>query len=102
MRESTGGGVWGAVVWSWDAAAALTVTLALPVMLLVTVSVAVTVWLPAVTKVTLLLKVWAPLSPDTKDRKSGVEGKRVDLGGGRIIKKKKTGAVLLNGSCAVT
>src|SRR2546430_14978173 len=31
--------------------------------------------------------------PDrTKDRKSGVEGKRVDLGGRRIIKKKKKGS----------
>ena len=39
---------------------------AVPVMVLVTVSVAVTVWLPAVTRVTPLLKVWTPLSPATK------------------------------------
>src|SRR2546425_11840977 len=36
-------------------------------------------WLPDVT----------PATSSTIDRKSGVEGKRVDLGGRRIIKKKK-------------
>ena len=32
---------------------------------LLAVSVAVTVWVPAVTRVTPLVKVWTPLSPET-------------------------------------
>ena len=40
-----------------------TVTLWVPVMPEFDVSVAVTVWEPAVTRVTPLVKVWTPLSP---------------------------------------
>ena len=46
--------------------AALTLTVALPLMLLVVVSVAVAVWLPDVTNVTPLVKVWTPLSDPVK------------------------------------
>src|SRR3989442_13342262 len=57
----------------------------------------------------LLLKLTVPRGADfvplsvsvtvavqvVEDRKSVVEGKRVDLGGGRIIKKKKSGVVVV-------
>ena len=48
------------------AAAGFTVTVALPVIELLRVSVAVTDRLPAVTRVTPLVKVCTPLSPATK------------------------------------
>ncbi len=47
-------------------AAPTLIGLVVPVILLVTVSVAVTVWLPAVFRVTALMKVCVPLSPATK------------------------------------
>jgi type IV secretory pathway TrbF-like protein len=55
----------GALTTNWVAAAGVTATVALPRLLVAAVSFTSTVWLPAVTKVTPLVKVCTPLSPAT-------------------------------------
>ncbi len=57
----------GALTVRWVAAAGVRVIVPeVPVTELVAVSVTVTVWGPAVAKLTKLVKVWVPLSPEVK------------------------------------
>src|SRR2546430_17538711 len=80
----------------------VTMKLQLAVLPLASVAVQVTVLAP-VLKILPLVGVQLTVTPGqlSVDRKSVVQGKRVDLGGGRIIKK-KDGKVICGGSLSLT